>query len=77
MSDAPDEFYLREELGYLLAAFFSANRMPCMSGDPRDRLNHFQRREMEDAITSILRAGFTKPPVTPDPPRPIVGIEET
>jgi hypothetical protein len=59
---SPADGALRHELGYLLAAYFSGNRQPCMSGDPRDRLNQFQRRDMEDAITSILKAGFTKPP---------------
>jgi hypothetical protein len=52
MSDNTEE--LREKLGYALAMHFSGNRMPHMSGDPRNRLSPSQRRNMEDAITSIL-----------------------
>ncbi len=45
---------VREELEYALAMHFSNNRMPHMSGDPRNRLSSLQRRNMEDAVTSIL-----------------------
>jgi hypothetical protein len=45
---------MREKLEYALAMHFSSNRMPHMSGDPRNRLSSLQRRNMEDAVTSIL-----------------------
>ena len=45
---------MREKLEYALAIYFSNNRMPHMSGDPRNRLSSLQRRNMEDAVTSIL-----------------------
>ena len=45
---------MRENLEYALAMHFSSNRMPHMSGDPRNRLSSLQRRNMEDAVTSIL-----------------------
>jgi phage-related minor tail protein len=45
---------VREKLEYALAMHFSNNRMPHMSGDPRNRLSSLQRRNMEDAVTSIL-----------------------
>jgi hypothetical protein len=45
---------IREKLEYALAMHFSNNRMPHMSGDPRNRLSSLQRRNMEDAVTSIL-----------------------
>ncbi len=45
---------MREKLEYALAMHFSSNRMPHMSGDPRSRLSSLQRRNMEDAVTSIL-----------------------
>lgn len=43
-----------EEIGWTLAVFFSNNRMPCMSGDPRDRLSPLRRRELDDAARAIL-----------------------
>jgi hypothetical protein len=45
---------VREKLEYALAMHFANNRMPHMSGDPRNRLSSLQRRNMEDAVTSIL-----------------------
>jgi hypothetical protein len=50
----------REELERLLALYFSGNRMPCMSGDPRDRLSPMRKRDLSDAVTSILEAGFVR-----------------
>jgi hypothetical protein len=50
----------REVLERLLALSFSANRMPCMSGDPRDRLSPLRKRDLSDAVTSILEAGFVR-----------------
>lgn len=48
----------REYLERLLALYFSGNRQPCMSGDPRDRLSPLRRRDLEDAVREILAAGF-------------------
>lgn len=50
----------REELENILAIFFAHNRQPHMSGDPRARLSPLQRRDMEDAITEILAAGWSR-----------------
>ena len=55
---------MREKLEYALALHFSSNRMPHMSGDPRNRLSSLQRRNMEDAVTSILEV--IGPCLTPD-----------
>jgi hypothetical protein len=43
----------RDAIGYAIAAFFSQNRQPCMSGDPRDRLLPHQKRDLEDAVCTI------------------------
>ena len=46
----------RETVEWALAVHFSGNRMPHMSGDPRNRLSPGQRRQMEDARDAVLDA---------------------
>jgi hypothetical protein len=46
----------RELVEWALAVHFSGNRMPHMSGDPRNRLAPGQRRAMEDARDAVLEA---------------------
>jgi hypothetical protein len=50
----------RDTLSWLLAPFFSANRMPCMSGDMRDRLSPMRRRDLDEAVQAIIAAGFAQ-----------------
>jgi hypothetical protein len=45
-----------ERVEWALAIFFSQNRMPCMSGDPRDRLSSLQRRNLSDAARAAIEA---------------------
>lgn len=52
--DWPDA--ARELVEWALAVHFSGNRMPHMSGDPRNRLAPGRRRAMEDARDAVLEA---------------------
>ena len=45
-----------EAVEWALAVHFSGDRMPHMSGDPRNRLSPGRRRAMEDARDSVLEA---------------------
>lgn len=59
---APDAMV--ERLEWAMAVYFSQNRQPCMSGDPRDRLGPHQRRALSDAIRAalaVIRAAFAEP----------------
>lgn len=49
-----------DTLSWLLAPFFSGNRMPHMSGDPRDRLSPMRRRDLDEAVQAIIAAGFAQ-----------------
>lgn len=42
-----------EAIEWVLAPYFSGNRMPHMSGDPRNRLSPLQRRDVENASREI------------------------
>jgi hypothetical protein len=46
----------RELVEWALAAHFSGDRTPHMSGDPRNRLSPGRRRAMEDARDAVLEA---------------------
>ena len=46
----------RETVEWALAVHFSGDRMPHMSGDPRNRLSPGRRRAMEDARDAALEA---------------------
>lgn len=46
----------RETVEWALAIHFSGDRMPHMSGDPRNRLSPGRRRAMEDARDAALEA---------------------
>jgi hypothetical protein len=46
----------RETVEWALAVHFSGDRMPHMSGDPRNRLSPGRRRAMEDARDAVLDA---------------------
>jgi hypothetical protein len=46
----------RKLVEWALAIHFSGNKMPHMSGDPRNRLAPGQRRAMEDARDAVLEA---------------------
>jgi hypothetical protein len=37
----------------VFASLVSRNNQPCMSGDPRDRLNSLDRRAFDDAMSSL------------------------
>jgi hypothetical protein len=52
MSKEPEE--LRERVERTLAIFFTGNRMPHMSGDPRERVPPAKRRDLSDATDSIM-----------------------
>ncbi len=45
---------LKTELEWILAIHFSGNRMPHMSGDPRNRLSPGQRLRLDDVVQSIM-----------------------
>jgi len=47
---------LKTELEWILAIHFSGNRMPHMSGDPRNRLSPGQKLRLDDAVQSIMEA---------------------
>jgi hypothetical protein len=40
----------------VFASLFSRNNQPCMSGDPRDRLNRVDRRAFDDRIAALSAA---------------------
>jgi hypothetical protein len=40
----------------VFASLVSRNNMPCMSGDPRDRLNRLDRRAFDERMTSLADA---------------------
>jgi hypothetical protein len=50
----------RDTLSWLLASFFSGDRQPHMSGDPRARLSPLRRRDLDDAVQGILASGFAR-----------------
>lgn len=45
---------LKTDLEWILSIHFSGNRMPHMSGDPRNRLSPGQRLRMDDVVQSIM-----------------------
>ena len=53
MSDITEEG-MRDQVERTLAMFFTGNRMPHMSGDPRERVPPMKRRDLSDATDSIL-----------------------
>jgi hypothetical protein len=67
----------QDTLSWLLASYFSGDRQPHMSGDPRARLSSLRRRDLDDAVQSIIASGFaqvwtemdyiTHKPATSDP----------
>jgi hypothetical protein len=50
----------RDTLSWLLAPFFSGDRQPHMSGDPRARLSPLRRRDLDEAVQSIIASGFAQ-----------------
>lgn len=47
---------LIEYLERVLAGYFSANKMPDMSGDMRKRLTPYRLRELQEAVREVLTA---------------------
>jgi hypothetical protein len=45
---------LADRLERRLAFYFSHNNQPCMSGDPRDRCSPLQRRNLSEAVASVI-----------------------
>lgn len=48
------ELDLNERLEWALAIYFSGNRQPHMSGDPRARLSPGRQRDLSDAVLSVV-----------------------
>ncbi len=50
----------------VFARLVSRNNQPCMSGDPRDRLNRLDRRAFDDAMAALADAirALPTPPET-------------
>ncbi len=44
----------QEQLEWVLAIHFSGNKMPHMSGDPRNRLSDMQRRQLDQAVSAAM-----------------------
>lgn len=53
MSDITEE-EMRDQVERTLAIFFTGNRMPHMSGDPRERVPPAKRRDLSDAADNVL-----------------------
>lgn len=59
-------------IGYYLASVVSGNNQPCMSGDPRDRIQPARRRHFDQACHAAAEAvlaalGLTPTPVAAEP----------
>jgi hypothetical protein len=56
---------IAERLERRLAFYFSHNNQPCMSGDPRDRCSPLQRRNLSEAVASVIEEIQDLSAVTP------------